>query len=118
MSHPHAETRVDKNAQLKYGVLPKTLRAYFIGLFLSLLFTFASFAIVTDHRLSVGVLYLLLAVFAIGQLFAQIIYFLRFTMSEEGRWNTMPFIFTGVIIVVLIFGSLWIMYNLDYNMMH
>ena len=109
---------IETNAEMKYGVAPKTLKSYMIGLFLSLLFTFASFAIVTDHRLSIETLYGLLTVFAICQLLAQVVYFLRFNMTKDGRWNTMPFLFTGIIILILVFGSLWIMYNLDYNMMH
>lgn len=104
--------------KMKYGAGLKTLKSYMWGLFLSLLFTIAAFAIVTDHRLSVQTLYFLLTVFAIMQLLAQVICFLRLNTSSEGNWNTMPFLFTILIVLVLVFGSLWIMWNLNYNMMH
>lgn len=104
--------------EMKYGARVKTLKAYMIGLVLSLLFTGASFGIVTDHRLSVSMLYILLAVFAVCQLVAQVVYFLRLNTTKEGNWNTMPFLFTILIVLVLVAGSLWIMYNLNYNMMH
>ncbi len=105
-------------SEMKFGAGKKTLRAYVIGLVLSLIFTFAAFWIVTDHRLSQETLYILLAVFAVAQLFAQVVYFLRFNMSPEGKWSSMPFLFAILIVLVLVFGSLWIMYNLNYNMMH
>lgn len=104
--------------KMKYGAGVKTLKSYMIGLFLSLLFTFAAFALVTDHRLSQETLYILLATFAVLQLIAQVVYFLRLNTTSEGKWNTMPFLFTILIVFVLVFGSLWIMYNLNYNMMH
>lgn len=106
------------NTQMKYGAGMKTVKAYMIGLFLSLVFTFASFWIVTDHRMSQETLFVLLSVFAVAQLVSQVVYFLRFNMSPEGKWSTMPFLFAILIVLVLVFGSLWIMYNLNYNMMH
>ena len=105
-------------SNMKFGAGLKTLKAYMIGLALSLLFTFLAFGLVTDHRLSTETLYILLSVFAVAQLIAQVVFFLRFNMSPEGQWSTMPFIFTILIVLVLVFGSLWIMWNLNYNMMH
>ncbi len=102
---------------MKYGVKAKTLKSYLTGLFLSLLFTFVAFALVGKHLMSVTGLYITLTALAIAQLFAQVICFLRLNVSQEGRWNTMPFIFTFVIVGVLVGGSLWIMYNLNANMM-
>lgn len=102
---------------MKYGAKAKTLKSYLTGLFLSLLFTFASFAVVGMHLLHTAALYITITALAIAQLFAQVICFLRLNTSEEGQWNTMPFIFTFVIVGVLVGGSLWIMYNLNVNMM-
>ena len=106
------------NTKMKYGAGIKTVKAYMIGLLLSLLFTFASFWIVTDHRLSQETLFILLSIFAIAQLIAQVVYFLRFNMSPDGQWSTTPFLFTILIVLVLVFGSLWIMFNLNYYMVN
>ena len=38
------------------------------------------------------------------------------TASEE-RWNLIAFLFTLLIIGIVVVGSLWIMYNLNINMM-
>lgn len=102
---------------MKYGAKAKTLKSYLTGLFLSLIFTFAAFTLVGKHLMGVEGLYITLTALAVAQLFAQVICFLRLNMSDEGQWNTMPFIFTFVIVGVLVGGSLWIMYNLNINMM-
>lgn len=112
MSHQNAATTNT------YGMGKKTLKSYMIGLTLSLLFTLASFAIVLNHTLPVAYIFIALTVFAIAQFIAQIIFFLRMNASKEGLWNLMPFLFTILIVFVLVGGSLWIMYNLNYYMMH
>ena len=89
-----------------------------IGLVLSLIFTFLAFGMVSYHIFSIKLIFISLAILALLQLFAQVVFFLRFNTSPDGRWNLMPFLFTIVIVLVLVFGSLWIMYNLNYNMVH
>lgn len=37
--------------------------------------------------------------------------------SSEERWNTVALLFTAMIIGIVVVGSLWIMYNLNINMM-
>ncbi|OGT26589.1 MAG: cytochrome o ubiquinol oxidase subunit IV [Gammaproteobacteria bacterium RIFCSPLOWO2_02_FULL_42_14] len=103
---------------MKYGVKPKTLKSYVTGLLLSLIFTFVAFALVYEHHLSVDALFILVTVLALFQLFAQVICFLRLNMTSEGAWNSLAFIFTILVVLVVVFGSLWIMFNLNYNMMH
>lgn len=102
---------------LKYGAKYKTLKSYLMGLFLSLVFTFSAFILVGQHLLHTEALYIAITTLAIFQLFAQVICFLRLNVAPEGRWNTMPFLFTFLIVGVLVGGSLWIMYNLNVNMM-
>jgi len=105
-------------ATANFGMGRKTLKAYVIGLVLSILFTLGSFGIVEVHSLSNPMIFVLLAVLAIAQFIAQVVFFLRMNVSPEGRWNSMSFIFALVIVAVLVFGSLWIMVNLNYNMVH
>ncbi|MCH9643539.1 MAG: cytochrome o ubiquinol oxidase subunit IV [Gammaproteobacteria bacterium] len=108
----------DQNAMTKYGTRLKTVKSYLLGLVLSLIFTCASFLLVGKHLLKDSSLYIAITIFAIAQLIAQVACFLRMTATKDGRWNTMPFLFTILIVAVLVFGSLWIMYNLNYNMVH
>ena len=106
-----------ETAELKYGAKIKTLKSYLTGLFLSLILTFTAFGLVGFHVLSDAALYITITILAVMQLFAQVICFLRLNFTKEGQWNTMPFLFTFLIVFVLVFGSLWIMYNLNVNMM-
>jgi cytochrome o ubiquinol oxidase operon protein cyoD len=94
----------------------KTLKAYIIGLSLSLVLTCAAFGLVMKPSLSTSHVYIALSVLAILQLFAQSLCFLRLNASKEGQWNLMPFLFALLIIAILVGGTLWIMYNLNYNM--
>jgi len=105
-------------AVTSFGNGQKTLKSYLIGLGSSLTLTIIAFALVANHLLADQSLYILLAVLAILQLFAQVTFFLRMNTSPEGRWNLMPFLFTIFVAAILVGGSLWIMYNLNYNMMH
>jgi len=103
-------------AKDKRGV--KTLKSYIIGLLLSLILTLTSFTLAGYHLMTTEHLYIFLTLLALIQLIVQVVCFLRLNASPDGRWNLMPFIFTIVIVLVLVIGSLWIMFNLNYNMMH
>lgn len=95
----------------------KTLGSYVTGLILSLLLTLAAFGLIEKRILTDAHLYIALAVLAITQLFVQSLCFLRLNASAEGRWSLMPFLFCILIIAILVGGSLWIMYNCNFNMM-
>lgn len=96
----------------------KTLSSYMIGFIGSLLLTLLAFAVVGKHFFSTQIAALVLMALAVVQLFVQVTFFLRLNTSAEGRWNLMPFIFTIFVVLVVVIGSLWIMFNLNYNMMH
>ncbi len=65
-----------------------------------------------------GTITFAIIILAISQLLVQSYCFLRLNTRSENTWNTMPFLFTIFIIAVLVGGSVWIMYNLNYNMFH
>ncbi|HEV2613302.1 MAG TPA: cytochrome o ubiquinol oxidase subunit IV [Gammaproteobacteria bacterium] len=109
----HADVPVTEN----YGTSPKTLSAYIIGLFLSLLLTVIAFLLVGKHMLSNSSLYIAVSILAVIQFCVQSLCFLRLNAGPEGRWNLYPFMFAVFVVFVVIGGSLWIMYNLNYNMM-
>jgi len=96
----------------------KTLSAYVIGLALCIILTLIAFGLVEMRLLTNANLYIALSALAIAQLIVQAVCFLRLNCSVEGRWNLLPFLFTVLIIAILVGGSLWIMYNLNYHMMN
>ncbi|PIQ42482.1 MAG: cytochrome o ubiquinol oxidase subunit IV [Gammaproteobacteria bacterium CG11_big_fil_rev_8_21_14_0_20_46_22] len=97
----------------------KILLSYLLGFLICAVLSVISFLIVQHKLLSTGATYIALTVFVAAQMLTQIICFLRLnSRSEEGMWNLMSFVFTIVVIVILVVGTLWIMYNLNYNMVH
>lgn len=103
---------------LSSGTSPKTLAAYVTGFVLCIILTLIAFALVGKQLLTGSDVYIALSILALVQLFVQVICFLRLNASAEGQWNLMPFLFALLVVMILVSGSLWIMYNLNYNMMH
>jgi len=95
----------------------KTLSTYILGYVLCLILTIIPFVMVGKALLHRRELYITLILFAILQLFVQVTFFIRLNTSPKGRLDVMAFLFTILIILVVVVGSLWIMYNLNVNMM-
>lgn len=95
----------------------KSLKAYILGFSMSLILTVAAFFLMKVRFLSDSMLYASLALLAILQLLVQSRCFLGLNTRSEGRWNLLPFLFTLFVIAILVSGSLWIMYNMNYNML-
>ena len=94
-----------------------SLWPYITGFVLAVLLTFSAYEVVVNHYMSGISLMVVIVVLAIAQLVVQLIFFLHVGRGKEGRWNFVAFLFTLLILVILVAGSLWIMYNLNYNMM-
>lgn len=94
-----------------------SVKSYIIGFILSIILTVIPYALVVNHELSRKMLVLSVILFAIAQLLVQLIFFLHLGMKPEQRNNTLSFLFTLIIVVLIAGGSLWVMWNLNYNMM-
>ncbi len=95
-----------------------SLKSYIIGFILSITLTLIPYYIVTTHAMSIPTTYALILLFAVLQFIIQVVFFLHVTEGQDSKWNIMALVFTIVVLLILVFGSMWIMYNLDYNMMH
>ena len=51
------------------------------------------------------------------QIVVHMIYFLHMNTKSEGGWSMMALIFTIILVVIMLSGSLWVMYHLNTNMM-
>lgn len=97
----------------------KILTSYLMGFVLSAIMTLAAFSLVIKKVLTVKYLYIALTVLVLIQLFVQVRCFLRLhANAEDKQWNMIALVFTILVSAVIVIGSLWIMYNLNYNMMH
>ena len=93
-----------------------SLSAYIVGFGLSILLTVSAFITVTDHLLHGWHLIAVIIALAIAQVCIQLIFFLHLGRERKPRWKMMVFLFMLLVLGILVFGSLWIMQNLNYNM--
>jgi cytochrome o ubiquinol oxidase operon protein cyoD len=54
---------------------------------------------------------------AVAQILVHLHYFLHLDASRRERWNVLALIFTVLIAIIFVAGSLWVMSDLDYRMM-
>lgn len=92
---------------------------YVIGYILSLVLTLNTFILVSSPStiLSLNTV-MLLALLAVLQVIAQLIFFLHLGREEKPRWNSMAFWTMVMVVLFIVIGSIWVMNNLDYNMMN
>ena len=101
-------TDIDADTGASYG----TLTSYCIGFVLSIACTLLSFYLVGYGILPAQTLYISVGVLALIQFIVQIIFFLHLNSHSNASWNLISFLFTVLMVTVLIIGTMWIMYNL------
>ena len=95
-----------------------SFRDYLIGFVLAAVLTAIPFWIViydVFRNPRVGAVVIL--IFAFVQIVVHMVYFLHMNTKSEGGWTVLALIFTAVLVVITLSGSLWVMEHLDYNMM-
>lgn len=55
--------------------------------------------------------------FAIVQIVVHMVHFLHMTGDQEEGWTALSTIFTVIVVVILLSGSLWVMFHLNTNTM-
>jgi cytochrome o ubiquinol oxidase operon protein cyoD len=93
-----------------------SIHSYIAGFILSVVLTLAAYFIVVNEVLSGPLLIATIVGLAIAQLMVQLVFFLHLGGEGKPRWRLTTFAFMGIVLFILVFGSLWIMYNLDYHM--
>ncbi|VFP80665.1 cytochrome o ubiquinol oxidase subunit IV [Candidatus Erwinia haradaeae] len=93
------------------------LKTYLRGFILSIILTVIPFWVVITHTGSKNTVLSLAIICAIIQVFVHLICFLHLNRKSEEGWNLIAILFAALIVLIIIIGSLWIMWNLNYNMM-
>ena len=94
-----------------------SFKGYMIGFGLSVILTAIPFALVMTGVLPTNATAMIVMGAAAVQIVVHMIYFLHMNAKSEGGWTMMALIFTIVIVVICLAGSLWVMYHLNTNMM-
>jgi len=92
-------------------------KLYLIGFFISLLLTLAAYLVVSKPLLSGWALYSTVTILALIQAWVQLSIFLNLGKEGKPHWNLLTFFFMVSVTVIVVFLSLWIMNELNYNLM-
>ena len=90
---------------------------YTIGLILAVILTMTSFLVANTTLLWAPGIPLGLAVLAIAQMGVHLVFFLHITTGPDNTNNVLALAFGVLIVILVVAGSLWIMTNLNDNMM-
>ncbi|MGN7929087.1 cytochrome o ubiquinol oxidase subunit IV [Sphingopyxis sp. 22461] len=94
-----------------------SMRDYVIGFVLSVILTAIPFWLVMTMPLSAGATGAIIMGFAVVQIVVHMVFFLHMTPKAEGGWSLTSLIFTVIVVVIMLAGSLWVMHHLNTNMM-
>lgn len=105
--------------QPDFGTGQKTLNIYLIGLILCIILTLAAFLAVMIGHFSKFETFAIIFASACIQFFVQVICFLRLnTQTQQSLNNVVSIIFTFVILISIVIGSIWIIWSLNYYVLH
>ncbi|MEG1028658.1 MAG: cytochrome o ubiquinol oxidase subunit IV [Brevundimonas sp.] len=115
----HNEHAVDRHDDHHHGDDHDhgSFKTYMIGFLLSVVLTAIPFWLVMTGALPAATTGLIITAFAVVQIIVHMVFFLHMNHKSEGGWNMLALIFTIVVVVIAVAGSVWVMYHLNVNMM-
>ncbi|MGI4764944.1 MAG: cytochrome o ubiquinol oxidase subunit IV [Janthinobacterium lividum] len=112
-AHVHVEVLHDHDAAA-HG----TLKSYVTGFVLSVILTAIPFWLVMRHVIVDSQTNALVIMgFGFVQIIVHMHYFLHMNTKSEGGWTFLALVFTVVMVVITLAGSIWVMYHMNGNMM-
>jgi cytochrome o ubiquinol oxidase operon protein cyoD len=95
-----------------------TVKSYATGFVLAVILTAIPFWLVMGKVFSNSSTTALVVLgFAAVQIVVHMVYFLHMNTKSEGGWTVLALIFTTMLVVIMLSGSIWVMYHLNSNMM-
>jgi cytochrome o ubiquinol oxidase subunit IV len=107
----------DRSSPAEAQAAPSGVLIYTIGLALAVILTATSFWVANTSLLWAPGVSLGLAVLAIAQMGVHLVFFLHITTGSDSTNNVLALAFGVLIVALVLAGSLWIMSNLNANMM-
>ncbi len=94
-----------------------TLRSYVTGFVTSIVLTVSAYLLVVNRgNATTGLIVKIIVALALIQFIVQLFFFLHLGKETKPRWKLFVFFFMILVVLILVFGSLWIMNNLNYRM--
>ena len=88
-----------------------------IGLGFSIVLTAASFLCIGTNLIYRPGIVMAVVVFGLAQVGIHLVFFLHLTTSPDNTNNALALAFGFLIVSLIVFGSIWILYNMNHNMM-
>jgi cytochrome o ubiquinol oxidase operon protein cyoD len=114
---PHGTDTSPGDQPSGIGDTRRGLRTYLIGLGLAAVMTAASFWAAQTHLIYGPGVSMAIVVLAVAQMGIHLVFFLHITTAPDNTNNVLALAFGILIACLVIFGSLWIMANLNHNML-
>ena len=97
--------------------LAQEVRGYLLGLGLATLLTIASFWADQTREIYASGIAVALLVLTVAQIGIHLVFFLHITTDPDNENNILALAFGVLIVCLIVFGSLWVMLNLNHNLM-
>ncbi|CAG9176680.1 cytochrome o ubiquinol oxidase subunit IV [Cupriavidus pampae] len=94
-----------------------SVKSYVIGFVLAVILTVIPFKLVMDGSMDRATMLWVILGMGVVQIVVHLKFFLHLDSSNEQRGNVIAFLFTVLILFIVLAGSLWIMHNMNANMM-
>jgi len=95
-----------------------TVKGYVTGFVLSVILTAIPFWLVMAKVLpSPKITGFVILGFAAVQMVVHMVYFLHMNAKVEQGWSLLALLFTAALVVIMLAGSVWVMYHMNTNMM-
>ena len=94
-----------------------SVRSYLVGLALASVLSAVSFYLARSTLVWAPSIPIALSVLALAQIGVHLVFFLHITTGKDSINNVLALAFGILIVMLLVFGSLWIMSNLNQNML-
>jgi len=94
-----------------------TYQSYITGFMICVVLTVIPFMLVMFPVGPRALTHTVMIVCAVAQLFVQLVFFLHLNKKSEDGWNLSSFIFTLLILIIVVGLSIWIIWSMHYHMM-
>jgi cytochrome o ubiquinol oxidase operon protein cyoD len=94
-----------------------TVKGYAVGFLLSVVLTAIPFWLVMGKVLPASATGVVILAFAAVQMLVHMVYFLHLNAKVEGGWSLLALLFTAALVLIMLSGSIWVMYHMNANMM-
>jgi cytochrome o ubiquinol oxidase subunit IV len=104
-------------SELSSSTLRAELGGYLIGLVLAVMLTVAAFSSVGTQVIYAPGIVMAVVVFGLAQVGVHLVFFLHMTTAPDNTNNALALAFGFLIVCVIVFGTIWVMHQMDHNMM-